>query len=215
MKRSTFIEAGVAVGAVAGPLAAAASAAELPAVDAQKLDAFRAGVTAKHRQAFGSVSLQNGTVLRHAANSINAYASGAMDVRDAHLAAAIVLFGNAVALGLDDAFWKSAIDNETFAAFHDASRPTSGTNPYLSESTTGPKGGSVRELIAAGTGICICNNALHGFTAALAAKAGVTPEAMYARARAAIVPGAILVPAGVAAVNALQESRFTYLQSTI
>jgi len=216
MNRQTFIEAGVAAGVIVGPLAAApAVAAELPAVDARALDAFRASVTTKHRQAFGAVTVQRGTVLRHTANSIAAYSSGAMDAGDPHLAAAIVLFGPAVALALDDAFWKSAIDNETFVGFHDVAHPIAGGNPYLNEPTAGPPGSGVRELIAARTAICVCNNALHGFSSSLAKKANVSPEEMYARARAAIVPGVILVPAGVAAVNALQESHYTYLQSTI
>ena len=73
--------------------------------------------------------------------------------------------------------------------------------------------GLINELIASGNAIFICNNALRGVTGVLARRLQKTPAEIYARARANFIPGAILVPAGVAAVNALQESRFTYLQS--
>ncbi len=203
MNRRNFIGTGVAVSALTGAPATVIAAESLE-VDSKALDAFRNGVTAKHRQAFGSISLRSGTVLHHATNSANAYKSGAMDAGDPHLTAAVILFGPAVLLGLDDAFWKSTLDDAYFTEIHDTSATTSGGNPYSTEA---------RELIASGNGIFICNNALHGVTGALARRSQKTPAEIYARARASFIAGAILVPAGVAAVNALQESRFTYLQS--
>ena len=203
MNRLDFIGTGVAVSALAGSIAPAAAAEALD-VDAKALDAFRNGVTAKHRQSFGSISVRSAAVLHHAANSVNAYKSGAMDAGDPHLRAAVILFGPAVLLGLDDAFWKSTLDDAYFTEIRDTSAPVNGGNPHASDA---------RELIASGNAILICNNALHGVTGVLARRSQKTPAEIYARARANFIPGAILVPAGVAAVNALQESRFTYLQS--
>lgn len=202
MNRHSFIGTGVAAGALVGSIAAPAGAADgTAAVTAQALDAFRSGVSAKHRQAFGSITARRGTVLHHAANSIAAYANGSMDPTDKNLAVAVVLFGPAVALALDDAFWKSYIDEAVFTGYGDAVGTISAANPYSAE---------VRSLIAGGAAICVCNNALTGFATSLGKKTGTN---LYPIARAAIINGGILVPAGVAAVNALQEARFTYLQS--
>jgi hypothetical protein len=43
----------------------------------------------------------------------------------------------------------------------------------------------------------------------------MTPAAAYAKLASNLVPHAMLVPAGVWAVHALQEARFTYEQVTL
>jgi hypothetical protein len=42
-----------------------------------------------------------------------------------------------------------------------------------------------------------------------------SPEDVHAEFRAHLLPGALLVPAGVAALNAAQEARFTYVQAAL
>jgi intracellular sulfur oxidation DsrE/DsrF family protein len=70
-------------------------------------------------------------------------------------------------------------------------------NPFV----RGPRGWSFGELQARHVSFFACNNAL----ADLARRTGTTPDVL----RSHVLPGMMVVPAGVAAINALQEERFT------
>jgi hypothetical protein len=75
---------------------------------------------------------------------------------------------------------------------------------------------SIRSLVAdAGARFFVCNNAALG-TASMVAKALRKPfDTVYADFGHHLVPNAMLVPAGVWAVHAIQEQRFTLLQTSL
>jgi hypothetical protein len=58
----------------------------------------------------------------------------------------------------------------------------------------------------------MCNTALRLRSRALAAERGETYEAVYEDLKASLLPGMVLVPALVVALNRAQEAGFSYLR---
>jgi len=169
-----------------------------------------------HRQVMTAVSFADAALVPHyMANSLRAYAdpNGFAAGPDAlHLAA--VLYGRAIAMVLDDAAWAkyplgavTAPGKGLPVTAPDLLRK----NPHLAE---------VNELVAShGVTFFVCNNAFSGLAAFLA-KGADSAEPSREKVVAThdelighFAPGVMLVPAGVAAINAAQEARFTLLQS--
>jgi intracellular sulfur oxidation DsrE/DsrF family protein len=192
--RRGFLAAGVAV--------AAAAAAPWPAL-AAATDFDRAAFLAlartpfAHRQAFASPLVANGAVLGFMFNSLNAYEHG-FDDAPGTLHAAAVLYHTGVALALDDAAWNAyGIADAVRAAGDHVDAVAGSGNPFV----RGPRGWSFGELQGRRASFFACSNAL----ADMARRTGTTPELLSTH----ILPGMMVVPAGVAAINALQEERFT------
>ena len=78
--------------------------------------------------------------------------------------------------------------------------------------------GSIEGLTKRGASFFVCNNALMGLATFLATSSpfggGRGVDAILADLQAHLAPGAILVPAGVAALNAAQEAKFTYVAAS-
>ena len=116
-----------------------------------------------------------------------------------------------------------AIDDAMFAKYPIAAGIVKygGAKPGIEKTaTTNPGSARVKEFAAKyGMSFLICNNALSGISAGIAAAtapAGTAPTraqvvAIHEDLVAHFLPGAVLVPAGVAAINAAQEARFTLL----
>jgi intracellular sulfur oxidation DsrE/DsrF family protein len=134
-------------------------------------------------------------------NSLNAYEHG-FGEGPGTLHAAAVLYSTGVALALDDAAWDTFHLADLTARSGDhvvADAPNA--NPF------GPrgKGWTVSALQQRGASFFVCSNAMRD----LAQRARTTPEIL----QTLLLPGMMLVPAGVAAINALQEEHFTLFQS--
>ena len=71
---------------------------------------------------------------------------------------------------------------------------------------------SVDTLQKRGVVFLMCNTALRLTSQALAKARNETPEAVYDDLKASRLPGTILVPAMVVAINRAQEAGFTYLR---
>jgi hypothetical protein len=56
---------------------------------------------------------------------------------------------------------------------------------------------------------------MRGLAGSLAHDKGVSPAETYARLVEGLIPSATIVPAGVWAVLAIQERRYTYIQTTL
>jgi hypothetical protein len=87
-------------------------------------------------------------------------------------------------------------------------------NPFLRPGKD-PDAPSIEQLVKAGTLFYVCNNAAHGFAMLLGRLTKQTPASVYDRLVAGLAPGVVLVPAGVWAIQALQERHFTTLQTTL
>lgn len=190
-----FLAVGGVVAAAAGVPAIARAAA--PDFDRSGFEeTVRAPFT--HRQAFASPLVADGAVLGFMANSLNAYETG-FGEGPGTLHAAAVLYHLGVAVALDDAAWR------TFAIAdglrRDGDRVTAAAadgNPFLRQ----PRGRTIDELQRRHASFFVCRNALVD----LARKSGTTLDSLTTH----LLPGMTIVPAGVAALNALQEEHFTF-----
>jgi len=201
-RRAFLTAAGVAL-SVAAPLGAAAAAPGPATEKAAAFDrtAFEARVRRPfpHRQVFASPRVADGAVFGFMANSLNAYDSGFGD-GPGSLHAAAVFYGTGVALAFDDRAWTTLGIAEIVRAAGDRVSTDPLGNPFIRM----PQGRTYAELQRRDASFFVCNNALND----LAKRCGTTPDAL----RAHLLPGMLVVPAGVAAINALQEERFTLFQ---
>ncbi|MGA2394307.1 MAG: hypothetical protein ABSH03_13290 [Candidatus Lustribacter sp.] len=129
-------------------------------------------------------------------------------------AAAVFYHGSSPLLALDDTMFAKYPLAATIANFAGTAKPGIEANAQ-----TNPGSQFYRELVAEhGVSFFVCNNALSGLAAYVAGKmapAGTATRdavvAIHDDMVAHFLPGTWLVPAGVAALNAAQEARFTLL----
>ncbi|MGA8535393.1 MAG: hypothetical protein WB615_14895 [Candidatus Tumulicola sp.] len=180
-------------------------------------------VAAAHRHVFASTKVDGGIVLGAMRNTLNAYADVGIALHDV-FPVAVLYHGASVMLAFDDAMWKEyfiplhakPMKNAEFAKDFDSiyDAKTHG-NPCLHK-----KGGhediSIESLIAdAGAHFFVCNNATKGFAEFLATRFKKKSLTVYHDLAAHLVPNASLVPAGVWAVLAIQERKYTLLQTSL
>ena len=222
--RSDFLAAGaasVAIGAAAAPVTAGAATAGGTILDEA---AFRAHIAsgAKHRQAIGAARVNDAAVFQFAMNTLNGFESG-WNEPPANVQVALVLFGSACTLGLDDAAWHGhkladivkKMPNEWLNV--DASE----RNPW-SRPGDGPanRDKSIPALLKRGVRIYVCNTALGDFAnrivaAGTTAGAGNDPFAIQAHLRERVLPGLQIVPAGISSVAVLQENGYSYFSAAL
>jgi intracellular sulfur oxidation DsrE/DsrF family protein len=218
--RSDFLAASALTALAAGAVAAPAAAAEGVLLDEA---AFAASIktNAKHRQAIGSVRVNDGACLQFAVNSLNGFTTGWKEPA-ANVQLAVVLAGSAAMIGLDDAAWKSYRFSELLKRFTSEFTSADGSqaNPWGHPSTTLPATAdrSIPALLARGVHIVICNTAL-GEIANRIVTAGFGDGgdvfAMQARLRTHALPGSKIVPAGISALVVLQENGYAYYSAAL
>jgi intracellular sulfur oxidation DsrE/DsrF family protein len=233
--RRTFL--GTSVGAVsggaalAGGLAAMAPAAATTAVYDFAAIEGRLSLPFTHRQAFGSARLADGIALAFMTNSLNAYE---FDYGEGPgtLHALGIFFGTAVALLVDDAGWRKYQIDVVQARRGDPAKrhAESGGNPYLAPlSNLDPTAArtdlhglyhdtTLAALAKRRASFFACDNALRGLATDIAVTYAFSTDpvpVVHADLRARLFPGALLVPAGVAAVNQAQEMKFTYMPASL
>ena len=219
LRRSEFLAAGAAgAAAPAVPIIAQASPIPTPPpagrFDRTAFEAVLARDT-KHKQVFASTQLAGGLVLHYMENSLQAYAIAIAEGAGT-LHAAAVLYGPSLALALSDAMWAkypvgAVLDDFGYESTktRDAALRAARANPYANR---------VAALARGGASFFVCNNALTGFATQIAERPPHTRAAagaIHDDLATHLVDGAMLVPAGVYALNAAQEARFTYVQATI
>jgi len=218
-------------GAVAAVVPAVASAATpKPGVSAAALAFDVVGFNAlldkeaQHKHLFASVRADYGEVLSAMRSTLNAYSEigiPASQVRPV----AVFYHGASIALGFNDAMWnryflplarsKSTAAGhaaEDLAAMIDAK--THG-NPCMKRQG-GERDSSIPALIAdADAHFFVCNNAALGFSDLLSKITKTKATDVYQQLTQNLVPNAILVPAGVWAVHAIQQREYTLLQTSL
>ncbi|HEY4440144.1 MAG TPA: hypothetical protein VGN14_06785 [Candidatus Elarobacter sp.] len=223
MFRTSFLSAAatiIAAGALAVPAGAGAATSPI------SYDAFLASARApfKHKQLFTSPRVNNGAIFVYMRNSLNGYQFGWHE-GPGTLHPVAVLNGNGVAQGVDDAAWRTYRLADVLAANNDpvkAANAASG-NPWLHPAVTLTRNdadpsaaynvdASIETLQHRGASLYICDNALLGLAqkiVAAGAAGGRSSGAVYTDLQAHLVPGGMLVPAGVTTVDALQQEHFT------
>jgi intracellular sulfur oxidation DsrE/DsrF family protein len=188
----------------------------------------------RHRQVFASARLANGLVLHYMENSLNAYEHG-FGEGPGTLHTAAVLYGPSLTVTLHDDMWAryrlAALlsdpnaDHGLRARLHGAVTSVEGMVGTLLHhgdgngdppASTNPYAARVAALVARGASFFVCNNALRNFSTMLAKNTpGSQAQAIHDDLAANLLPGSMIVPAGVAALNAAQEARFTFFQATL
>jgi hypothetical protein len=206
--RSEFLSA-TAAAAVAPAVAAGPNAAASP-YDFAAIDAAL-NRPARHRQVFAVARIADGTVMSLVNHTLDAYETTMGEGKGA-MHPATVFYSRGVVLGLGDRIWQTYRIAEAARRRGEVlTATTSAGNPFSDD---------LRGLVARGTTLFVCDNALADWSRYLPAMMGSTggessPEEIHAELRRNLVPGALLVPAGVAALNASQEARFTFVQASL
>ncbi len=179
---------------------------------------------AQHRHMFASVLIEGGLVLGQMRGVLDAYEEIGISAKAVH-PVAVLYHGGSVLLAFDDAMWndyfipmqpKATKDLNEYAKDFDTIYTAGKTkgNPCLHK--TGEKDdSSIESLVADGANFFVCNNATKGFASYIARTLKLNRLDVYRKLAAHLVPNAMLVPAGIWAVPAVQERRYTYQQSTL
>jgi intracellular sulfur oxidation DsrE/DsrF family protein len=220
-KRSEFLAAGTVAVMATGAVAAPASAAGATILDEAALVA-RIRSSAKHRQAIGAARVNDAAVLQFAVNTLNGFENGWGEPRT-NVQVAVVLFGSAATLGLDDTAWRVHKLGELVKRFQGdwLTADASQGNPWShAAATAGPRGDrSIPALLAHGVRVIVCNTALGEIANRIVAAGtgdGVTdPFAIQAHLRERVLPGCDVVPAGISSVAVLQENGYSYFSAAL
>ncbi len=179
----------------------------------------------RRRQAFGITQVRDGAALGQMKNALNAYEFARRE-GPGTLHVVGVLYGTSVALALSDDAWRTyRVAHALHLRGDDVGRPGAAErNPFArgtpdasvgeaEDPRSAAQDASLAGLMRRGATFFVCNNALTGFARALVTDAGVhgPVERVLAALRTAMLPGTILVPAGVAALNDAQEAHYTYV----
>ncbi len=229
----TLVAAGCATSSAAGVAAAPPSTSAAPAPGALPEDFYDPvpfGFDAKafgavldqpfpHRQVVAATTYVEGTAaLAFMENTIKAYIdpmyfhAGPKSVH----AAAVFYHGASVLLALDDAMWAK------YPLAESTAMPGAPAKSDAVPARSNGHAAKMKQLLETyGASYFVCNNALSGLAGEIAAKvapAGSTATraqvvAIHDEFVAHFLPGVLLVPAGVAAINAAQEARFTFLRA--
>lgn len=214
--RKDFIAAS-SLFALAPAVAQAASPPPSPSAPSLRLNFDKARFNemlarpALHRQCFGATKVDHGSVIDGMNNTRNAYVEYYGEMQASVHTAAVLYHGAAIALAMNNGVWNQILLplvkgappklRDEFAG----AKPGKG-NPYVKD---------VQNAVAQGSSFFVCHNAIAGFSH-MAAEALKQPvEKIHAAILAGILPGALVVPAGVMAINACQEAKFTYIQSSL
>lgn len=181
---------------------------------------------AKHKQCFGATQIRGGDVLFGMHNSIQAYQTYLKEGPGTMQAVAVLYHGSAIALALSNTLWneyltplfrdKAFIEHSSPDERREIAKLTLGRgNPFLRSASAAPDDVSVERLVSMGASFFVCHNAIVGFSGLVADVVKQSQEKVHAAVMAGIVPGALVAPAGVMAINACQEAKFTYIQSSL
>jgi hypothetical protein len=238
--RKSFLASTAALTALA-PMTAAASPSPAPSPAASappagddipelkfSLAAFEAALATSsiHRHLFTSVKIDGGEVFGAMRGTLDAYAGMGVPM-SAVRPVAVLYHGPSIALAFDDVVWNeyflpfaatkgsTPMATERLADFATVIDPKKKGNPCLHK-TGGDYDTSIESLVAdANAHFFLCNNATRGFAGIIAKKLEKHPADVYALMSVHLVPNAMLVPAGVWGVHAVQERRYTLLQTSL
>ena len=205
--RRRFVgRAAAAIAALTGlPAIARADGSFSGVADDSKHDAWIHALKGKHRQIFHAIDLNDRAMLM-ASNYLDAYEHD-FDAKPGEANAVIGVHGAALGIGFNDAAWEKYAFGKA-ANFNDpATKEPAIRNIFK---TGGPL--SVDTLQKRGVVFLLCNTALRLRSQALAKERGETYDVVYKDLESSRLPGTILVPALVVALNRAQEKGTTYVR---
>ncbi|MGH7497425.1 MAG: twin-arginine translocation signal domain-containing protein [Gemmatimonadales bacterium] len=183
-----------------------------PTIDSS--DHWLDGLKGKHRQLFDMPNPNNGVPQLHIRNYLNTWRD-AYHVPEKEVNAVGTLYGPSTLLAFNDAMWIKYKFGGLIKA-NDAN----GT-PLTRNMFAHPKAGdqfafgfmdsSIEALQARGVVFILCNNALAFWSANLAKATGGKADEVRSELLAHTLPGVVLVPGMVVAINRAQERGLSYM----
>jgi hypothetical protein len=214
--RKDFLVAG-ALAAAAVPAAASAAPNGSPALAGFDLKAFTALLAGPqtHKHGFTATEINGGEVFAAIRNTLNAYRDVGVAWSDVS-PVTVFYHGYSVMLGFDDTIW----DQYVTPYFATLQPGKGGQAQFASVLKAGAKGNpssaDMHALVAdASARFFVCNNATHGMASLIGKALGKSPNDVYSDLTQHLAPNALLVPAGVWAIHAIQEQHFTLLQTSL
>jgi hypothetical protein len=172
-------------------------------------DAWLDKLKGKHKQFFDAVTPNEGFPLAFAMNFLNLNHE-AYGLEDKDLTAVVGLRHFAMPLALPDEMWSKYKIGEAMKFKDAATGVPAIRNPYLYPNGVAMPGSDIPTLMKRGVVFTACNVALTVMSGLFAKNAAVSKEEAKAEWTQKLLPGTVLVPVGVMAVNLAQERGCTY-----
>lgn len=175
-------------------------------------DAWLDGLKGKHRQLFDSPEPAGGIPLVHILNYYETY-NKAYGVKDKDINAIGTFYGATTFYAVNDAAWAKYRLGEFLKTNHPKSGQPAAANPWREApeiiGLTLPQA-SIESLQQRGATFIVCNNALTIFSGLLAKARGLEAAAVYEDLKASLLPGVVLVPGMVVAIEKAQARGISY-----
>ncbi len=186
----------------------------------EQMDSWLDKAGTRHRMVFDSVSGDGGADALGFANNFMHVNESDYSLKPEQLGVVVVLRHMSTPYGYGDAVW--AKYGKAFAGKmglkDDMAKRAATMNPMLAKAPGGeppPKGmewaadGTLSDLAPKGVKFAVCGLATKAIAGMIAGKTG-DAAAIESELKANLVPGAIIVPAGIVAVNRAQEHGYTF-----
>ena len=173
--------------------------------DDSQHDAWMKPLKGKHRQLFHAIDLNDRSMLM-ASNYLTAY-ENEFGAKPGDVNAIIGIHGAALSLGFTDAAWAKYGFGKTNNIADPTTKESAMRNIFA-------RGGelAVESVQKRGVLFIMCNTGLRLRSRLIAAERGETYDTVYNDLSASRLPGVILVPAMVVAINRAQEKGVTYVR---
>ena len=209
---SPALAAALVLGAAGFAAPRPSPAAATPAVATTAPADWLAGITAPHRQLFDAPAPEGGVPLVHVMNYYDTY-NRAFGVKDADVDGVLTFYGATTFHGVNDAMWAKYRIGEFLQATDGATGQPALANPWRAAPVI--LGGaipaaSIESLQKRGATFILCNNALTIFSGMLAQARGLDPKVVYEDLKANVLPGVVVVPAMVIAIEQAQAAGLSY-----
>ena len=161
----------------------------------------------RHRMVFDTTSADAATKgLRFAGNFYTANQSG-YGLGPEALGVVVVLRAEATPFGYGDAVWKKYGSHfaQMMSLQGEQAEAAKTGNPLMAATPAPGPAMTLSGLQQKGATFAVCGMATHGIAMMIAKSTGGEPAAVEADFKANLIPGAILAPAGIVAVNRAQE----------
>lgn len=178
---------------------------------ARNPDAWLEALTGKHRSIVDMPGFNDGLPPVHILNYLNTY-NTAYSVPDSDINVVGTFYGSTTLLAANDAMWAKYRLGELVGVEGADGTPAT-RNPWRTEvkalgMTIAPAG--IESLQRRGVLFIVCNNALNFFTGTIAQARGLAAATVDADVRANLLPGVVVVPAMVIAIERAQAHGLAY-----
>jgi intracellular sulfur oxidation DsrE/DsrF family protein len=182
--------------------------------DPDTSDRWLSDLKGKHRQLFDMPAPSGGSGLLHVRNWYSTW-HDAYALADKDMNALVTLYGKSLPLGFEDAMWEKYHFGELLKENGPDKQPLT-RNMFFRPQQGDPLAygfldASVESLQKRGARFILCNNALNFWSQRLSQGGAGTTAAIRTDLLDHMLPGVVLVPGMVVAINKAQERGFSYM----